>query len=272
MDNAKIDRAIKLLQSIKADEIELSFSGGKDSCVILELAKMAQIPYRAIYKNTTIDPPGTIQFCKDNGVEIIRPEKTFFQLIEQKGFPTRRARFCCEKLKEYKILDNAIQGIRRCESSKRAERYKEPVICRIYGNKSNHVNVFLPILDWTDSDVSDFINERKIQCHPLYYKNEVFDVKKRLGCMCCPLQSDKGLSDFKKNPKMVKAWINAGAVWWNRPREKEMGCKRKFENVYELFVHNIFFDSYESFILSKKGMFGTIDCKQFLEEYFKIKL
>lgn len=40
-------------------------------------------------------------------------ELSFFELIEKKGFPTRRARFCCEDLKEYKVLDNSIQGIRR---------------------------------------------------------------------------------------------------------------------------------------------------------------
>ena len=55
----KVDFAVRLLQSIPNDEpIEISYSGGKDSDVILELAKMAGIKYRAIYKNTTIDPPG----------------------------------------------------------------------------------------------------------------------------------------------------------------------------------------------------------------------
>lgn len=54
----KVEQSIKLLQSIKTDEpIEVAYSGGKDSDVILELAKMAGINYRAIYKNTTIDPP-----------------------------------------------------------------------------------------------------------------------------------------------------------------------------------------------------------------------
>ena len=57
----KVERAIRLLQSIPQDgDIELSYSSGKDSDVILELAKMAGIPYRAIYKATTIDPPQTI--------------------------------------------------------------------------------------------------------------------------------------------------------------------------------------------------------------------
>lgn len=132
----KVDRAIKLLQSTcKDQQVELSYSGGKDSDVILELAKMAGINYRAIYKCTTIDPPGTIKHCLDNGVEIIRPKISFLQIIEKKGFPTRRARFCCECLKEYKVMDKAIQGIRCSESTKRAKYYKEPTMCRTYGSK-----------------------------------------------------------------------------------------------------------------------------------------
>lgn len=69
----KIDFAIKLLRSIPTDDgpVEISYSGGKDSDVILELAKMAGIPYRAIYKNTTIDPPGTIKHCNGGGVQAI---------------------------------------------------------------------------------------------------------------------------------------------------------------------------------------------------------
>lgn len=82
----KIDASIKILRSIQAAQplevIEVAYSGGKDSDVILQLAKEAGINFRAIYKNTTIDPPGTIKHAEDMGVEIIRPKKTFFQLIE----------------------------------------------------------------------------------------------------------------------------------------------------------------------------------------------
>lgn len=162
--------AIRLLQSIPTDggPVELSYSCGKDSDVILELAKMAGINYRAIYKNTTIDPPSSIAHAREMGAEIVQPKKSFFQLIQEKGFPSRWARFCCGELKEYKILDRAIQGIRRCESTKRAERYKEPEVCRTYSKKEK-VRVYLPILEWTDEDVAEFVKERNIKCHPLYY-------------------------------------------------------------------------------------------------------
>ena len=166
----KVDFAIKLLRSIPQDgDIEISYSSGKDSDVILELAKMAGIPYRAIYKATTIDPPGTIAHAKEMGAEVIRPKKTFFQLISENGFPSRFSRFCCSILKEYKVCDRAIKGIRRSESRKRAERYKEPERCRVYSAKEK-VKEYLPILEWTDQDVEDFIKERNIKCHPLYYR------------------------------------------------------------------------------------------------------
>ena len=110
----KIKDSIRILKMGAQDKtVELSYSGGKDSDVILALAKMADISIRPIYKCTTIDPPGTIKHVRDNGVEVVKPKETFFQLIEKHGFPTMRARFCCDKLKEYKIMDDAIQGIRR---------------------------------------------------------------------------------------------------------------------------------------------------------------
>lgn len=223
-------RGIKILRMYRGDDpIEVSYSGGKDSDVILALTKMAGIPYRAIYKNTTIDPPGTVQHCKDNGVEVVMPKERFFDLIVANGFPNRFARYCCRVLKEYKVLDNAIQGIRTVESTKRAARYKdytqiddtmlfpeevaalqtkEPIVCRNY-SKSDHVNIYLPILDWSDKDVSNFINAHGIECHPLYYQSGAFNVKCRVGCIGCPQASDNGIASFKQYPKIAKQWIKA---------------------------------------------------------------
>ena len=271
----KVARSIKILRMYKGDDpIEISYSGGKDSDVIFALIKMASIPYRAIYKNTTIDPPGTVKHCKDNGVEVVMPKEKFLDIIARKGFPTRRARFCCEVLKEYKVLDNSVQGIRRSESTKRAKNYaeNEPVICRNY-KKGEHTNVFLPILEWSDKDVADFIEAHGIQCHPLYYNAQgKFCVERRLGCIGCPMQSDNGVSDFKQYPKMLRQWIKAGEVWWNKEREKELASVKKFGNIYALMAHNLFFDDYDSFQAANTSMFGKEDWKQRLEDYFGINL
>ena len=276
----KVERAIRLLQAIPSDDIELAFSGGKDSSVILKLAQMAGIKFTPIYKNTTIDPSGNIQFCKSMGCTITPPHKTFFELVQERGFPTRRARFCCEVLKEYKIKDYVIIGVRKAESTARAKRYNEPEICRVYGNKgkkkadgSNYCKQYLPIVNWTDEDVKEFIEKYDVKCNPLYYVNGKLDVKKRLGCMCCPLQGQKKLqADFLANPRMVRLYIKNGLVWWNKEREKDIQSKKKFGTIYDLFYHNVFCNSYAEYLEKKHTLFGDLDCKKFLEDFFKVEL
>ena len=269
----KVDFAIKLLQSIPQDgDIELSYSGGKDSDVILELAKMAGIPYRAIYKNTTIDPAGTIAHAKEMGAEVIHPKESFFQLIAEKGFPTRVSRWCCSVLKEYKICDRAIHGIRRSESRKRAENYKEPEVCRVYSAKEK-VKVYLPILEWTDEDVEEFIKERNIKCHPLYYRGGEFDVTKRLGCMGCPIQSRrKQIQDFKDNPRLLKAWIRAGQKRYKSEAYQNGGAKHKFKDAFEAMGYLLYCDNIEQFKEKNYGMFGDFDWKEFLQKEFNIDM
>lgn len=271
----KVDFAIRLLRSIPTDEspVEISYSGGKDSDVILELAKMAGIPYRAIYKNTTIDPPGTIKHCKEKGVEVFAPTINFFDLVKKKGCPTRRARFCCEYLKEYKVLDRAVQGIRRSESVKRAKRYNDPEVCRAYPNGSEAF-IYLPILEWTNNDVAQFIAERGIKCHPLYYDEQGnFHVERRLGCIGCPMRSDAGKSDFIKYPKFLKRLLACMQEWLDT--HPNVNSHQKFGNAYNLMFHNLFCNSYEQYAtLIGGGMFPetAIDAKAFLEDYFKIDL
>ena len=57
----KVDRAVKLLQSTSKDQqIELCYSGGKDSDVILELAKLTS-------STTTIYPIQSLERDPDGG-------------------------------------------------------------------------------------------------------------------------------------------------------------------------------------------------------------
>lgn len=268
----KIDFAIKLLRSIPQDgPIELSYSGGKDSDVILELAKMAGIPFEAIYKNTTIDPPGTIAHCRENGVKVVQPRMTFLQLIEQRGMPSRFARFCCGELKEYKIYNRAIQGIRRSESRKRSERYKEPEFCRSYPNKEK-VRIYLPILEWSNEDVERFIEDRGIKCHPLYYDGAGnFHVEKRLGCIGCPLASiKKRREEYMHYPLMLKAHIKATEKY--RESHPNSSNARKFRNVYDFFYGILFYETLRDYFYDNEGLIFHRNSRAILENYFQIDL
>jgi len=270
----KVERAIRLLQSVAPTDgspVEVAYSGGKDSDVILELTRMAGINYRAIYKNTTIDPPGTIAHAKENGAEVLKPKHTFFELVAMNGFPNRFARHCCKFLKEYKVLNKAVMGVRKAESTKRAARYSEPTECRFYGSKKEHVEAIYPILEWTDEDVVAFIKERGIKIHSLYYREDgSIDPKRRLGCMCCPLASKgKHIEAFQQHPNMVKAYIRAGQKF--RDTHPDSKTTLRYANVYDWFCRDLFFESQEAWEQSRQGMFEPQDSKKFLEDYFKIK-
>lgn len=270
----KIEQSIRLLQQVQkahSDEvIEIAYSGGKDSDVILQLAKDAGIRYEAIYKNTTIDPPGTIRHAQEMGATIIRPKLTFAELIQKKGLPNRNSRFCCQELKEYKVRDVSVMGVRRSESKKRAENYSEPTECRFYGSKKNHVEAVYPILEWTDEDVASFISDRKIKCAPIYYDADgTFHVERRLGCMCCPLASKKKrINKFVEHPGMVRFYIrNLSIFRGSHPDSKVVGI---FRSEHEQFAYDVFYPDI-SIKKFKQQMFDT-DWKKLLEDYFGIDL
>lgn len=254
--------------------IEVAYSGGKDSDVILQLAKESGINYRAIYKNTTIDPPGTIAHAKAMGAEVRQPKENFFELIAKRGFPNRNKRHCCKDLKEYKILDKCIIGVRKAESRKRNERYNEPTACRYYGKKveKNHIEAIYPILYWTEQDVLDFIIDRKIECAPAYYDEQGnFHVERRLGCMGCPLASkNKRLADFKKHPNLIKAYLRAGTKF--RDTHPKSVVTKLYDNVHEWVLRDLFFTKQSDFDAFNTGLFGKPDHKALLEEYFGIDL
>ena len=129
--DVKIQKAIGLLQEyqITAERYTprgywLAYSGGKDSDVILELAKMAKVKYHPVYNVTTIDPPELVRYIKEKHpeVEFNRPKCTLFKrmLATPVGPPSRRIRWCCADYKEAggdswcKIL-----GVRAQESENR---------------------------------------------------------------------------------------------------------------------------------------------------------
>lgn len=266
----KIDFAIKLLRNIPQDgPIELSYSGGKDSDVILQLAKEAGIPFEAIYKNTTIDPPGTIAHCKENGVRVIRPKTTFLELVKKKGMPSRWQRFCCAELKEYKIHDRAIQGIRREESTARSVRYKEPEFCRTYP-KGEKVRIYLPILEWTLEDVKTYLTDRKVKLAPAYYSEDgSIDWERRLGCIGCPLATEsKRREQYKEYPGMLKAQMRA-LEYYFETHPDNAGTKLFEGDIYKKFAADLFFRRGAQEIM-EQGLFDMPDAREFLTQYFNL--
>src|ERR1035437_6882925 len=101
MDNstleAKINHSIKVIQKAEklalkySDEgFHLAFSGGKDSQVIYELAKMAKVQFQAYFYKTSVDQKDLLRFIKTDYPDVVwlNPKQTMFQLIlKKKAFP-----------------------------------------------------------------------------------------------------------------------------------------------------------------------------------------
>ena len=183
------------------DGFYLAYSGGKDSDVILNLIRQAGVKYTAHHNLTTCDPPELVRHVKEQSdVTIHKPKLTMWQLIRKNGMPPRRnARYCCRLLKESQGDGRMIvTGVRWKESNQRSKRRMVEACYRTKGTHYLH-----PIIDWETRDVWNYIHSEKIDYCKLY--DEGF---KRLGCVLCPMASNKQ-QQIDRWPKIAKAWEKA---------------------------------------------------------------
>lgn len=224
----KIEKAIANLreyekEALRRDPVNgyyLCDSFGKDSGVILHLAKMAGVRFVAHHNLTTLDPPELIWHGKKHHPETVihRNEKPLLVRMvesEQSGPPTRICRWCCEIYKEQggKGMVKAF-GVRAAESVRRKANWKT------WQPDRTGSWILNPVLYWTDDDVWTFTRQERIPYCCLYDEG-----KKRLGCVGCPMAGDGRLDDWKRWPKFLAAWQRAFQKYWTRwhgvPLERE---------------------------------------------------
>lgn len=263
----KIKYARKLVKAIcSRNNYTIAFSGGKDSVVLRWICKTAGLNLPMIYNNTTIDPPGTISFCRRMGAAVNQPRYTFLELVEKKGYPTMFRRFCCEYLKERYISEYLLTGVRKSESVKRNKLYCSFEDRYEYSKKQATMRLH-PLLYFTNEDIEYCINTYQLECHPLYYDNDGhFHVERRLGCIGCPLQGDRGIEDWKAYPKLLLQLCKAGNKFHARQG-------RTKQDSYLNLVYNLFYSNnkYEKYQQAFNGLF-PLDPAEILESQFNIKL
>ena len=189
-----------------------AFSGGKDSCVIKELARIAGVRVEWHYNVTTIDPPELLHFMREYHPDVKWDRSrygNFFHRMVVKGIPTRVARWCCEDYKETRAPRGSqmILGVRAAESPRRAKRWQ-----LINFHTSTHAWCVAPIVSWSDADVWEFIHTHGLPYCSLY--DEGF---KRLGCIGCPMAREVGRRiEFARWPRFEALWQKAFQRLWER--------------------------------------------------------
>lgn len=70
------------------DGVYVSFSGGKDSTVLLDIVRKMYPGIEAVFVNTGLEYPEIVDFVKRHeNVTVLRPKKNFRQVLTQYGYP-----------------------------------------------------------------------------------------------------------------------------------------------------------------------------------------
>ena len=200
----KEEKAIEFMREHEPPEgYFLGFSGGKDSTVLKHLADLSGVKYQAYYSATGIDPPEVVKFIREYHADVIfkRPlwkgHRSFFGMIQVKGYPTKFTRWCCDKLKKDPTKDvplkDKLMGIRAEESSKRAARGKV--------DKYGRNTIYKPIFSWLEWEIWDFIERYDLPYCNLY--DEGFS---RIGCVICPFLCGKSPGAWRKLQMHQERW------------------------------------------------------------------
>ena len=112
----RLQKASEVSLRMFQQPLVITYSGGKDSDVLLHLAEISGRPFEVLHSLTTADAPETVQHVRDTFRRLedknikctvdyhIQPDGsrvTMWNLIPRKLMPpTRFVRYCCAELKE----------------------------------------------------------------------------------------------------------------------------------------------------------------------------
>lgn len=207
--------------------IAIACSFGKDSIAVLHMALKMKPDIKVIFSNTGVEFPETIKYKEmikqrwNLNIIETKPLKTFWQCIDEYGFPTHRGDgkqrtpkcciYCKEKPAEivYKELGimAVMTGLTAAESRQRSlliKRYDNSDVVEFCGQryfaKSQNLWKLHPIAYWSEKQVWQYFKDHNIPINPVYIKWG--GIYKRCGCLPCPAYIDWEKKLSKTHPKL----------------------------------------------------------------------
>ena len=266
--NERIKMASEMSLQHYGKPLICTYSGGKDSDVMLELFKRSGIPFEVHNSHTTADAPQTVRHIRKvfrelelQGIhcEIEMPtykgERTsMWKLIPQKLMPpTRLVRYCCSILKETGCVNRYIAtGVRWDESKARSDRAEFEKVGKTKKEAEQFDTVMLmndntasrrmtelcmqkrkmivnPIIDWTNKDIWEFVRSENIKTCDLYNMGYT-----RVGCIGCPMAGKLRWKQFNDFPKYKKMYMNAFEKMIKEREKRGLNCE--WSNAEEVFA------------------------------------
>lgn len=228
LDKAEKDGK-KVYQTTKIDRFLASFSGGKDSQVVLDLCTRA-IPstdFEVVYSDTGYELPPSLKLYQEiqKHYQSLYPDLKFstaknhasvLSYWDKIGTPSDSHRWCCSIMKtaplyrtfkiegtnkQAKVL--TFDGVRAEESLKRGK----------YGRtgKGKHTTIYNahPILEWNAVEIFLYLFRHHLPINQAYR-----DGKARVGCVICPFSTSwDDMIATKKYPNELKPFTERLQSW-----------------------------------------------------------
>jgi len=159
------------------EKLAVSFSGGKDSLVVLHQIIQSDPDIPVVFVDTTLTLPENLEYVKwladewGLNLHIYRPRRDFWYWLERKRiWPQKNRRWCFTKLKEEPFkrarrdlgLVGFITGLRREESHWRKSWQRKT------WNRRMRYWLVNPIIDWSKQDVEAYIKKHNLPVNPCY--------------------------------------------------------------------------------------------------------
>ena len=88
LTKARINEFVTGYNSIGYGHAYVSFSGGKDSTVLLDIARQCFPEIPAVFSNTGLEYPQIQSFVKQHdNITVVRPKMQFSEVISKYGYP-----------------------------------------------------------------------------------------------------------------------------------------------------------------------------------------
>jgi len=198
-----------------SDKVYISFSGGKDSTVVLHLLKRCTDRFEILFVDTGLEYPETREFVENtcgNRVHVLKPDKSFWELVEKMGPPAKDYRWCCKvcKLAPVSKFVETHGNIVCFEGRRKGESFSRAGIGLIEHNPFVPGQILVnPIRNWSALDVWLYILWHRIPVNPLYLMDY-----ERIGCFMCPAEHACEFDELAHiHPEMYSRWLNLLKTW-----------------------------------------------------------